>query len=71
MRITILTTFKEGREVFEKEDTRTVDDADGQRFINNGWAVAVGEQPSGATPPASVDLQTQNATHAVKGRNHG
>lgn len=53
MRIKCLTTFLDGKDRFEKDDQRTVDDERGARFCANGWAedlsgaVATGEIATG------------------------
>lgn len=65
MKITCTTTFKDGRETFHEDDTRTVSDEDGARFIANGWAVEAGDTPLAllAQPPA--DLSVDNAKHTT------
>lgn len=70
MRILVLTTFLDGRDRFVEGDTRTVDDADGQRFIDNGWAQLPGknvDQPDSSREP--VDLTPQGAAHGVEDTN--
>lgn len=67
MKITCLTAFKEGRDLFEKDDVRTVPDEDGARFIANGWAVAGGEPVAPADGVVTLDVQDaqmgQDANH--------
>lgn len=59
MKITCLTTFIDGRDRFEKDDVRTVDDERGAYFVANGWAT------SGAAPvvvePSDVTLEVQDS----------
>lgn len=72
MRITPLQTFLDGRDRYEAGDSRTVSDADGERFIKNGWAVESGtpapEAPAAGVPP--VALEVQNLVHP-QGVSHG
>jgi hypothetical protein len=63
MRIECTDTFLDGRDRFEKGDTRSVPDADAQRFIASGWAIEVG---SGAAPVAATQAETVLSVHNVK-----
>lgn len=72
MRITPLQTFLDGRDRYEKGDSRTVSDADGKRFIKNGWAVESGApvfEASADDVPAPT-LEVQNLVHP-QGVSHG
>ena len=68
MRIHCLTTFLDGVDRFEADDTRTVDDARGAYFIEKGWAHEPGVD---AVPQAvgDVSLDVQNAVHKTVVRN--
>lgn len=68
MKIKIKTTFLDGRDRFEAGDARTVDDADGARFIANGWAYVVGGE---ASPPDSgpVTLDIHDAKQGQGAKN--
>lgn len=61
MKITCTTTFLDGRDRFEKGDTRTVDDERGAHFVKQGWAHEVGDEPA-APASGDVTLAVQNAT---------
>lgn len=69
MKIECLTTFLDGPARFEQGDIRTVDDADGARFVAHGWAKAVGGDADAVTAPADVTLAIDNSTigHASVG----
>jgi hypothetical protein len=54
MKIKCLTTFLDGKDRFEADDIRTVDDERGARFCANGWA----EDLSGAVPTGGADKAT-------------
>ena len=56
MKIVCDTTFIHGRDRFEKDDQRTVDDETGAYFIEQGWAHAAGE----------VTLDVHSSTHNQK-----
>lgn len=58
MKITCLTTFLDGRDRFEKDDVRTVDDERGAYFVSNGWAAEVGAEgvAAPAAGPVSLDI---------------
>lgn len=43
MKLECLTTFKEGREIYEKGDIRTVPDSIAHRALGLGWAREVGK----------------------------
>ena len=63
MRIEITTTFLDGTDRFEKGDTRTVSDEQGERFVANGWASAAGAQAAPApAPEGEVSLSIHNST---------
>lgn len=70
MRIHCTTTFLAGPTRFEKDDICTVPDADGARFIANGWAVAEGDAPAVAGDAQAVSLDIHNTQHA-QGARHG
>lgn len=61
MKILCLTTFLDGRDRFEKEDTRTVSAEDGVRFIGHGWAVEADADAAApvaaATGETTLDIQ--------------
>ena len=65
MRIVCLTTFLDGTRRFEVGDTLTVSDADGQRFIDNGWAQAA--DSAGATAAPVAQASKSAPTLAVQG----
>ena len=71
MKILVLTDFKDGRDLFVKDDIRTVSDEDGARFVANGWAQdAEGRVAAGTAEASSTDLDIQNSTLGL-GDNHG
>lgn len=70
MRITPLQTFLDGRDRYEAGDSRTVSDADGERFIKNGWAVESGGTAEPVESPSDVTLEVQNLVHP-QGVSHG
>lgn len=71
MKIRCTTTFKEGTDTFHQGDERTVSDADGARFVENGWAVDVtGAAQAGAPAGGPVTLDTHSATMS-QGASHG
>lgn len=46
MRIKVLTTFLDGKDRFEKDDERTVENERGARFVAAGWAKSLsGDMP--------------------------
>lgn len=70
MKIKCLMTFLDGAERFEKDDSRTVEDSRGARFVANGWAedesghVATGEVTTGETDLSINNvIQGQELTH--------
>lgn len=67
MKILCLTTFLDGRDRFEKDDTRTVPDADAVRFIGHGWAVEAGSDAAAPVAAASgaTTLDIQNGVIAA------
>lgn len=71
MRILCATTFLDGTVRFEKDDVVTVPDSDGQRFIDNGWAVREGDQSVERPELGSISLNIQSAAHATKAVTHG
>lgn len=40
MKIKCLTKFKDGADLFEKDDIRTVSDEKGNYFVSQGWALS-------------------------------
>lgn len=70
MRIKCLMTFLDGSRRFEKDDSVTVDDADGARFCAHGWAVADGEQPV-VTATGETTLSVQSSTLGQSASNTG
>lgn len=71
MKIHCLTTFLDGRDRFEQGDTRTVDDADGARFVAAGWAEDLsGIQSTGAAVQGETSLDIHNS-NLSSGDNHG
>lgn len=71
MRIHCTTTFLDGVTRFEKDDVVTVPDADGQRFVDNGWAVREGGGDAPAQPSDAVTLDIQSGSHSTKAVTHG
>jgi hypothetical protein len=67
MKIRALTTFLDGRDRFEADDQRTVDDARGHRFVAHGWAVEVGQEPVAVDAQAAADLVIHHAKHKQQG----
>jgi hypothetical protein len=67
MRIKALTTFLHGRKRFERDDVRTVPDADAAYFLAHGWAVEAVEDAAAAVEPAAgaVQLQPDNGVIGV------
>lgn len=62
MKIEILTTFLDGKDRFEAGDIRTVPDADGLRFVGNGWAKDVaGGVATAAAPAGDTTLAIDNS----------
>lgn len=60
MKIKCLTPFLDGTDRFEVDDTRTVDDERGARFIAAGWAEDLsGALPTGEPTSAPADLSIQ------------
>lgn len=63
MKIKCVTKFNHGRDIFEKDDERTVSDELGGYFIAQGWATIVGQEGvAGAAANEEVSLDIQNAT---------
>lgn len=62
MKIKCLTTFLDGKERFEKDDGRTVDDERGARFVANGWAEDTAGRVATGAEAGSADLTIQNST---------
>ncbi len=69
MKIICDTTFLDGRDRFEKDDQRTVDDERGAYFIANGWAHEAGAEPS-AAQAGDVTLDIRN-TGSSQEASHG
>ena len=65
MRIECTTTFLHGRERFEKGDIRTVDDARGAYFVENGWAKDITSDAAVAPFVGDTDLAIQNVNLAT------
>ena len=63
MKIICDTTFLDGRDRFEKDDQRTVDDERGAYFIANGWAHEAGA----AVDLADVDVVGEQHVEAHPG----
>ena len=75
MKIECLELFLHGRDRYESGDIRTVPDALGAYFVNNGWAKDMdGKVPTGdrnkshGGPGLSVDLQVQKSTLGLKSK---
>jgi hypothetical protein len=64
MRIECKTTFKDGVDLFEAGDLRTVSDERARAFIAHGWAAEAGQD---ALPMASgaADLDIQHSALGV------
>lgn len=61
MKIVCDTLFKDGTNIYEKDDVRTVSDEDGARFIAAGWAHEVGGEPAeGTVDTTTTDLKVDN-----------
>lgn len=72
MRIKMKCLVKHGRDRFEAEDERTVDDDTGAYFVKNGWASEIGAPEAAADPaPTNVTLDVYGGSHGVKDSNHG
>ena len=65
MKIEALSTFLDGRERFEKGDIRTVDDAKGAYFVENGWAKDITSDTVTAPFVGDTDLAIQNVNLAT------
>lgn len=61
MKIVCLTTFLDGRDRYEKDDQRTVSDADGARFVANGWARDVAGEAAPIAASGDVTLAIDNS----------
>ena len=71
MKIKCLTFFLDGKDGFEKDDIRTVDDERGAYFVANGWAEDTAGRVATVNPSESVtDLDINNSTIGL-GDNHG
>lgn len=64
MQIKCSTTFLDGKDRFEKDDIRTVDDERGAYFIEQGWASEVGADPV-AADAGDVTLSIHSSNHAT------
>lgn len=62
MKIKCLTTFLDGKERFEKDDVRTVDDERGARFVANGWVEDTAGRVATGAEAGSAGLTIQNST---------
>lgn len=70
MWIQILTGFLDGRDRFERGETRYVTPADAERFITNKWARVVAEPGLEPAPAASgenvtLDIQSGGSDHTA------
>lgn len=65
VKIICSTTFLDGRRRFEKDDSVTVPDEDGQRFVEAGWAVVAGDEVLPLADAQPVDLDVQNGVSGV------
>jgi hypothetical protein len=74
VKITFSTTVKDMVDgmptFFEKDDVCTINDADAQRFIDNGWATSDGSTVPMADKPA-VDLDVQKGVMGTKSTKMG
>lgn len=65
------TTFLDGRERFEKGETRVVDDDRAAFFLRSGWVHEAGGVPAeGDTATTDTSLDVQSVTHNQESR-HG
>lgn len=65
MKIKCLSTFLDGADRFEQDDTRTVADERGAYFIEQGWAEDINPDAPAAAPmasPGSVGLIIDSST---------
>lgn len=65
MKIKCLTTFLDGADRFEQDDTRTVADERGAYFVEQGWAEDLNPDAQAAAQPSapgSVDLSINSST---------
>jgi hypothetical protein len=66
MKIKCLTFFLDGKDGFEKDDIRTVDDERGAYFVANGWAEdTAGRVATGTTNEGVTDIAIDNSTLAL------
>lgn len=66
MRIKMKCLVKHGRDRFEADDVRTVDDDTGAYFVTNGWAVEIGAPEVAVDPaPAEVTLDVHSSVLGV------
>jgi hypothetical protein len=68
--IVCTTTFLDGRDRFEKGETRVVDDGRADYFIANGWASAPGAESNANTASGVQTLDIHNAVMGQEAR-HG
>lgn len=68
MKIVCDTTFLHGRDRFEKDDQRTVDDEVGAYFIQMNWAHEVGgvSTTTSSTPEVSLAIDNSVIGHGVR-----
>lgn len=71
MKIEVKQFFLNGRDRYEPDEVRVVDDALGAEFVKHGWAVEVGKPAPETQPPAEVTLDVQSGQHAAKERKDG
>lgn len=70
MKIKCLTTFLDGKNRFEKDDVRTVDDDSGASFVANGWASDVsGALATGNQQAGESSLDIHNAVMGQESKN--
>lgn len=62
MKIKCLTTFIDGKERFEEDDVRTVDDDRGARFVAHGWAEDVAGRVATGQAPNVENLEINSST---------
>lgn len=65
MKIQCLTTFLDGKDRFEKDDVRTVDDERGARLVAAGWAVDTEGRVAPGAQSSSADLVINSASSAT------
>ena len=66
MKIQCKIDFKEGTEQFVKDDVRTVDDAQGQYFVDCGWATNLETGESKQPANGDVALPVDNVVQTLE-----